>query len=483
MNNTQLYSLLSGFSVYELNSFGKFVRSPYFNSSRRLIIYFDEIKGCIKKGKSLQDKKRIYRRIYPGEKYNDGRMRFLSSELLSLAEEFCAVSALRKDSFGKCMYSFQGLVERNRIPQAKKKLGEAGKYLIPRSYPGEMYYYIRYKHFSASGYIGLLMEKTPGAEVFTGEAENIIMLMMTVLFQSVYNLNTLSRTFNVKPGYDIAADFLMSFDLKGFVDRLRSAGHPKAALAELYHDLLCLVDNTAESGTYYKVRDMVTGLVGELNKQDIYNIISALKSYCVQRELEGKSGFHYERFELSKLSLELDAYSFSEHMQLNDFRNFLNVALLFKEYEWAEKFINEYSEKLRADIRTNAVLLARASMALSRKDYDTARSFLSKVKPDSLYFKHDIKRMELVICFEKEEYSAAMEMIDSYKHFLKSNKGVSELRKDAVWNFLNAAMDIIKIKTGASRKSPGLVSAKIATMQPISNKAWLIEKAAGLSAG
>ena len=474
--------MLSGFSVYELNSFGKFVRSPFFNSSKRLIVYFDEIKSSMKKGKSLPDKKEIYSMIYPGEKYNDGRLRFLSSELLSLAEEFCAVSAMRKDPFGKCMYSFHAMAAGNRILQAKRKLDESGKHLNPRSYPGEIYYYSRYSYFSALGYIGILQEKTPGADIFTGEAENIIMLMVTVLFQSIHNLNTLSRTFNVKPGYDITADFLKSFDFRGFVSRLRLAGHPKASLAELYYDLLCLVDNSADSSTYYKVRNRITELVGELNRQDLYNIISALKSYCVQRELEGKSGFHYERFELNKLSLELDVYSFSEHMQINDFRNFLNVALLFKEYDWAENFINEYSDKLRPDMRSNAVYHARASLAFSRKDYDTARTFLSKVKADSLFFKHDIKRMELVICYEKEEYTAAVEMIDSYKHFLKSNKGVSELRKDAVWNFLNAAMDIIKIKTGASRKSPGSVTAKLAAMQPISNKAWLIEKAAELSA-
>lgn len=480
MNNSQLYSMLSGFSVYELNSFGKFVKSPFFNSSKKLVLYFDEIKRCIKKGKKLPDKKEIYGRIYTGEKYKDGRMRVLASELLCLAEEFCAVSALRKDSFGKSMYSFHGLAERNRVLQAKKKLAGSGTCLHPRSYPGETYYYNRYKYFSAAGYIELLQEKTPGAEIFTGEAENIIMLMVTVLFQSVYNLNTLSRTFNIKPGYDIAADFLRSLDLKQFVTRLRAAGHPKAALTEMYYDLLCLLDNSAESGTYYKVRDMISGLVGELNRQDIYNIISALRSYCIQRELEGKSGYHAERFELNKLSLELDVYSFSDHMQINDFRNFLNVALLFKEFDWAENFINEYSGKLKPELRLNAVFLARASLALSRKDHNTAKSFLAKVKPDSLYFKHDIKKMELMICYEKEEYSAAIEIIDSYKHFLKSNKGVSKLRKDAVWNFLNAAMDIIKIKTGASRKSGGSVAAKLASIQPISNKAWLLEKAAEL---
>ncbi len=481
MENSQLLKILKSLNIYELNTLSKFINSPYFNTNSRLIIYFAELKNYLKGCGELPGKYEIFAKMYPGEKYNDGRMRYLTSELLKLVEEYFAQEGLRKDQYNNCIYSFKELTEKNLFRQAEKKLEEAEKYLTNKNYPNELYYYYMHSFSSNSGYIKLVNEETPDADIFNREAENIIMLMLAVIFQAAYNINTLSGTFNVKAEYNIINDLLLSFDLERFTEKLRSI----ARTAELYYSLLQLIRKPENTNGYFKVKGMISELVNELNRQDIYNIIAALRSYCVQRELEGKSEFYSERFELNKLSLRLDAYSFSEqrYMQFNDFRSFLNVALFFKEYDWAEKFIEEYSHKLQPELGQNAVLLAEASVAFHRKDYEKARKYLAKVKPDSLYFKDDVKRLELVICYENGEYSAAIEKIDSYKHFLKSNKGVSDLRKDAVWNYLNIAMDIVKIKTGESRKSAAVLLKTMDTLKPLANKAWLKEKAGELIKG
>lgn len=479
MESLQLILVLRSLNPYELNSLEKFIRSPYFNSNEKLVIYYQEVKNSLRENKALPGKSEIYSKMYPGEKYNDGRMRYLTSDLLRLVEQYFAQEALKKDPYNNCIYSFKELIGKNQLVAANKKLKEAEGYLTNKNYPNDMYYYYRHSFSSNTGYIKLMSEETPGADIFNREAENIIMLMLTVIFQAAYNINTLSASFNVKAEYNIINDLLAAFDMKSFIEKLRIVNHPKALPAALYFELIQLIRKPENTKGYFKVKNMLSDLVNDLNRQDIYNIITALRSYCVQRELEGKSEFYSERFELNKLSLELDAYSYSEqrHMQFNDFRSFLNVALFFKEYVWAENFIAVYSLKLQPDLRENAVLLAEASMAFHRNDLEGARKFLAKVKPDSLYFKHDVKRLELFICFEKEEYSAAIEMIDSYKHFLKSNKGVSELRKDAVWNYLNVAMDIVKARIGEGRKSPAMILKMLETIKPLSSKAWLKEKA------
>ncbi len=478
MSENQLVHILKSLNVYELNSLGKFIGSPYFNTNGKIIIYYEELKNYLKGITGLPSKPEIFSKMYPNEKYNDGRMRYLTSELLKLVEEYFAQQALKKDPYNNCLYSFKGLIGKNQLKPAEKKLAEAEKYLTNKNYPNELYYYYMHSFSSNSGYIKLVNEEIPDAEIFNREAENIIMLMLTIIYQATYNINTLSASFNVKAEYNIISDLLLSFDMEGFTEKLRSIGHPKARIAELYFSLLQLIWKPENTSGYFKIKGMISGLVNELNRQDIYNIITALRSFCIQRELEGKSEFSSERFELNKLSLKLDAYSFSEqrYMQFNDFRNFLYVALFFKEYDWAENFIKEYSLKLQPELRENAVLLAEASVAFHMKDYEKAREYLAKVKPDLLYFKHDVKRMELIICYENGEYTAAIEMIDSYKHFLKSNKGVSELRKDAVWNYLNIALDIVKIKTGESRKQPQAIMKTLEKTKPLANKVWLKDK-------
>ena len=41
MKDRKIFSALSGLNIYELNSFGKYVRSPYFNVNQQIITYFE----------------------------------------------------------------------------------------------------------------------------------------------------------------------------------------------------------------------------------------------------------------------------------------------------------------------------------------------------------------------------------------------------------------------------------------------------------
>src|SRR5258706_13118819 len=97
MFNTQLVNLLKSFSAYEMNSFGKFVVSPFFNKNKKVISLFN-ILGKNHPGFNCAglEKEKVYRAIIKSKKYDDVKMRHITYELLKLAEEFIGISVYRK---------------------------------------------------------------------------------------------------------------------------------------------------------------------------------------------------------------------------------------------------------------------------------------------------------------------------------------------------------------------------------------------------
>jgi hypothetical protein len=88
MNGTKLQRMMKTFSKEEFKSFGKFIRSPYFNSRSAVIKFYDAVKsGYPDFSTDKFSNKILYASIYKDKKYNDANMRKLSSIMYSLTEE------------------------------------------------------------------------------------------------------------------------------------------------------------------------------------------------------------------------------------------------------------------------------------------------------------------------------------------------------------------------------------------------------------
>jgi hypothetical protein len=89
MHKSKFIDIVKTFSRDELKQFKDFVNSPYHNSNKNVIKIYDIIRKHVPEFSSaFLEKENLFRAIYPGKKYNDTVMRILSSDLLSLAEEF-----------------------------------------------------------------------------------------------------------------------------------------------------------------------------------------------------------------------------------------------------------------------------------------------------------------------------------------------------------------------------------------------------------
>src|SRR4030095_14538542 len=98
MNKIKVIDLLKTFNKADFKRFGDFAASPFFNKLQNVTRFYDAIKEFYPDFSSSGfTKEVVFKTVFPGEAYNDGRFRALCSHLFSLAEKFLAYSRYSSD--------------------------------------------------------------------------------------------------------------------------------------------------------------------------------------------------------------------------------------------------------------------------------------------------------------------------------------------------------------------------------------------------
>ena len=96
MINGNLLKLLSALSESEFRKFGKYINSPYFNANAKLILLYDHLSDFYPDFDSLElSRQNIFRKIYKEDKYVEGTMFYLISELEKLVCSFISQLCLK----------------------------------------------------------------------------------------------------------------------------------------------------------------------------------------------------------------------------------------------------------------------------------------------------------------------------------------------------------------------------------------------------
>ena len=100
-------------SEEELQQFSDFLRSPFHNKNKNVIQLFEIIKKhypFFKSDKIVKEK--IFKKLFPGRKYNDVVMRILISDLIKLSEEYLSCLSFFKKTLEEKKHLLYELRER-----------------------------------------------------------------------------------------------------------------------------------------------------------------------------------------------------------------------------------------------------------------------------------------------------------------------------------------------------------------------------------
>ncbi len=479
MLKSKFIDILKTFTPEELKHFRDFVHSPFHNSNKNVIKLYDIIRKYNPQFESPSiDKEKLFRKIYPGKKYNDTVVRILLSDLLRLAEEFLIQIRSKREPFGEYLYLLEELKDRSLDSLYKTNFKYTSDIL-------EKMDDTRTKYFSKFELevinVDYYLRKDRQQEI-TGNVleriENLIYFTLIELVRNIHDLIINERTYNAKFEFNIAYEFLNNFNFEAILEKLRINRTVHYSIILINYNLLMALMEEENEIRYDNLKQSIDEGFSQMSNIEKYHILHHLESCCLNRMKYNANKYRKEIFNVYNLMLPSNAYSYhTGEMTAQRFKNILVAAINLNELEWTEKFAEEYSGKVQQEYRESMFFFSRALISFCKKNYSDALENINKVRYDYFILKLDVKSWTLKIYYELKYFEQAFSMMDSYRHFLSKNKSLSPDVKERHLNFLKFAGELFKFGT---EKRNGQISGFKNALNNTGNvvhKEWLFEKA------
>lgn len=481
MENTSVISILKTFSKEEIKEFDKFIISPYFNNQPSLTRFYEELK---KHHPAFEEKKierkKIFASIYPGKDYSDDTVRRLTSDLKKLMDHYMYVKVQDSNPVeARFLRSFE-FSRRGLHKEAEKELEHIIK-IIGETGPISAEY-IKNRLDYEERYVQINLAKNRQSEIshnFKSEIEYLIYHFILRLSYYIHNIKVNKVIFNVKESAFIN-DFVSAINLEK-IDKLMAVSDDTGETRKAMRIYVLFILNymKEEDESYFaELKQVLPEAINYIQDFEKYNIYQMAEAICWQKMTTiDRERYRRELFEINKLRLDAGVYlPDGRNMRLLLYRQILTSALQLNEVEWAEEFVAKYSDKLPDNIRENMIKYANAHLMFERGNYEGSLAMLNKVDFDIFTLKFDVRNLTLRIYIELNHIEEAISLMDTYKHFVAKNKGVSEYYRNITENFLRYCKNIIDLRTGKAKLSAEEMRREIEADNSVNFKSWLISK-------
>lgn len=479
--DSKLVILLKTFSKQEFERFEKFVNSPFFNTSEQLAALFDLLKKDHPLYQTLS-KEQIFAEFYPGEEYKDKKVRDLLSRMLELAQAFLSQLEFERNRNTSAIYVMNQFIQRNLERHFKSRYKESEKKLKEEKVIDENFLYAEYMMMKLNRDHADIFRNV----IYEEELSNIVNSEYQLFLNYViYNVLSYTLLFSIRK-YTINNEVNLEFSdmVIQFLDKYPRENNPIIKILRLVLDLQSRDSEPVselDTSTYEDLIKKLDENETSINLDMKRTIYIYLVNYTRLKSLTYNKFFKDEHYRLLKYSIENDLYpKVGKYFSEASYVTVASESLINKDFEWAEKFIEEFKLKLKSDVRENAYTLCMANLHYRKGNYEKALKFLVRVSIEDIYYQLKVKNLQIKIHYELGDYEMCKSVIDSFRHFLGSVSKFPEFVKIRFVNYVNFTSRMVNVWLGGDPRNMVEINREIKEIpqEKVESKSWLLAQAA-----
>ncbi|NOS85065.1 MAG: hypothetical protein HOP31_07980 [Ignavibacteria bacterium] len=474
MITSKAIDLVCTFNEAEFKEFGLFVSSPFYNKEAVQVKFYEVMKKYYPSfsGHSFE-KEKVFAKLYPGKKYNDGVMRNILSKTLELAESYLTVKRQQSNEFSGRVALMRELSERKMIKLFERSEVKAKEILESSAVKDEQYYYDKFvliyesRRFLSNKKSALYSSN----DMLRESAENLTVSFLISMLRSETNIaNSNLRMFKFEK--DTALSELEIYAEKEIIK------FPEITYLQYYYNAFKLA-RTQDEKYFYELKSIVYSSYEQFGEQDRRDIFTILTNYCYYKVNKGELNFRKEHFLLYKENIVRGFYkgsrNYLDHIQ---YLNVVVTGLDAGDSAWVEEFIEKYKAELDDTNRENSYNFSRALVFYNKTRYNDALNMAARVKTDDLSYKHQLKSLYLKIYYDMNETEPFYSHVDSYRHFLLNEKHIPEVTRNVINSYVNYTKKLFDIKNRLGERDYDLFRIRndISDSKAMVNKSWLLER-------
>lgn len=472
MKNTKLIVLLKKLSSKELRKFQEYVMSPFFNKNKKVQHLVNIIVPALVNTSDLEseilEKRKVFRKIYMTQQYNELQINNIISDLLQLLYDFLAQIQFVKQPLLQKKYVLKELFQKD-APQHFEKTIRRYRQLESKNEERSFNYFLEKKDFYSQ------LDQFVQTKIKRQYDENLQLESDSLDLSYFINklhiaCNMISRNIVINANYhcDFLDEILIFCKKNNHLEN-----HPAL---QVYFKTIQMLEGKGEEQFYFDLKKSLVKHYRIFPKEELFTLYNYALNFCIKKINSGQDAFYQEILELYKVLLERKIIFLDGHLSPWTYKNIVTTAIRLKEFEWTEKFIYKYQNMLLANERNNALAYNLATLFHAQGDYRNTLFQLQNVEFTDTSYHLGAKILQLKSYYELDEGEAFFALVEAFKKYILRSKDLSDYRKKANANFLKLAKKIFQIK-GKSGKTADQKRKKIKTdlkqLEPIANKSWL----------
>lgn len=481
MRSRKLFHLIALMGEEDRDQFSLFLNSPYFNSSKTILLFWEQWQVKIfelESGQHLSDEEFI-----AGSKLKVSRVNNLCSQLYGLAKRFLAIQGFEAQNQTQDVFFAQAVLKRDAklqtyhrfIPPLQEELEHA-----PQSPEISL----------ALFYQKLLLNRARVAARQTGIEWNSEFHQMHQLLKGFWlgkGLELSSAAVNAAYIFRISDSNSEDPFHQGY---LQLPGEEKPSLlTQVYRLTLSLQlskDGSQVFQTLLQLLQKEEQSLAESVRKDIYGHVL---NYCIRQINIGNHVFLQHAFELYVHLLKGGELLHEKKLSPQQYKNINALACRLKHLDWAANFLEEYRPLLSDQHQGMAYKYNKAVLHFHQTHYRNAIRLLRTIvqAPNhDLFYGLDARSYLWKAYFElhgtlaPDEIDDMMRLYDSFRLYINRNEKISPLHQVQYRNlvrYFKRFMQLLELDSKAQRlESLQIFFPELKQVQDLANKTWFFQK-------
>lgn len=496
INESKLITLLKVLTKKEIKHFVQFVHSPFHNKKKEVIQLFNVLAKEHPVFKKALSKPILYKHIFqddpipadqPLDKERDRELRHLMNDLTELIQHFLLYEDMQSNevrSRHQLSHIFMNRGLNRYVPALLKSARPHHK----RQHEGQMSYLYNEFLLSEVTFNHLLIKDNRSKDIelqplVNGFHQHYIAGQLRYFCAAANRENILP----VKYEYPF---------LDELIQHLSEHDYSHVPLIAVYYRILMLFQDADNDLHFDRLKIILAQQKEKFPITELRYIYAFITNYCNKRVNKGIRKYAVEKLNIYKDNLEKGLWHTGKHINPHQFVLIVKEALSAKEVDWTKNFIEHYQEELPLRWKKSISNLSWAYLYFSKKEFETAHDYLSKIESsEDFFYEIYYRRLLLQIYYEYcnkpkgEEYKNTLDgALEALRFYLRPGRSpkMAEQNREICSNFLNLLRRICRLRFSLRTPSPKRLTTlkeDVLNTELLVDRKWLLEKVEELMLG
>ncbi|MDO8969063.1 MAG: hypothetical protein Q7U74_00140, partial [Saprospiraceae bacterium] len=222
-------------------------------------------------------------------------------------------------------------------------------------------------------------------------------------------------------------------------------------------------------------------------KEELTSLYQIALNHCIRRINTGQTEAYDDALVLYRTLLERGLLlQHGGRLSQWAYKNIATTGLRTGAFEWTEQFLYQYREALPPNERDNAFTFNLATLYFEKQELALTLQTLQNVEFTDFTYHVGAKILQLKTFYLLNEEDALVSLLATTEQLLRRDKTLSPFGKSTNLNFLKMLRQASKWKRKMARLTPQkaarerqVLLEKVAALQPVANKDWLLKILSG----